>query len=216
MTEIERALEIAAAIARIFGRTPDEMIGRDRHKKISWPRHLVLFFVYRHTRLSYPDIAELFGGRDHSTIISSCQKVIVWRRLKPEFARMYKRAYDACWRVRRELPPRDEICHKLRLRAVEAVFEVAFDVPKTLIPGRITSAGLCRVRYIFALFAFVHAGVTKVGLTAYFGRSHNAVRVLVSKGRTSLKSYKKLHIRYKIAMEMYPKKIRELRNALDV
>ena len=41
------------------------------------------------TQKSLPEIGELFGGRDHTTVLHACRKILELRETEQEFARDY-------------------------------------------------------------------------------------------------------------------------------
>lgn len=62
--------------------------GFDRHKHVSQARHEVIYFMRLKFKWSYPSLGIFFGSRDHSTIMSACQKV----RSDPEAVARVERA----------------------------------------------------------------------------------------------------------------------------
>lgn len=52
-----------------------ELLGNKRHKQILVPRQVAMFLCRKLVKLSYPEIGEKFGGKDHSTVINACQKI---------------------------------------------------------------------------------------------------------------------------------------------
>lgn len=52
----------------------DALYGRDRHLCVSMARHELQAWLKRNVRMSFPEIGRLFG-RDHTTILSACQKI---------------------------------------------------------------------------------------------------------------------------------------------
>ena len=39
------------------------------------------------TQLSLPDIGDAFGGRDHTTVLHACRKIVDLRAVNPEISR---------------------------------------------------------------------------------------------------------------------------------
>jgi chromosomal replication initiator protein len=66
---------ILSAVAKHYGLTEHDLIGRSRRRVVSVPRQLVMYLVREETETSLPRIGELLGGRDHSTIIHGCDKI---------------------------------------------------------------------------------------------------------------------------------------------
>lgn len=61
--------------AKYFDVTAEEIDSKRRTKKIAQPRQVAMYLSRELTDLSFPKIGELFGGRDHSTVVHACQKV---------------------------------------------------------------------------------------------------------------------------------------------
>src|SRR5262245_6231262 len=57
---------IARACCRHYGVRVTEMLSPRRHAAIVWARHIAMYLARAHTLLSLPEIASLFGGRDHT------------------------------------------------------------------------------------------------------------------------------------------------------
>ena len=51
------------------------MLGKSRKRSIVRPRQLAMFLAKDLTNKSYPEIGELFGGRDHTTVLHAYRKV---------------------------------------------------------------------------------------------------------------------------------------------
>ena len=62
-----------------FGMTLGALQGSGRYKKISMPRHLIMYLLRLYTRMSFPQIGRPLGSRDHSTVISGCRKIMAFR-----------------------------------------------------------------------------------------------------------------------------------------
>lgn len=66
---------IQKAVAEHFGVGVSELKGGKRHKQVLIPRQVAMYLCRKHGDLSYPEIGEKFGGKDHSTVINACQKI---------------------------------------------------------------------------------------------------------------------------------------------
>lgn len=67
--------KIIKTVADYYGLTPQQIISKARTGPIANARHISIYLSRKLLDLSYIKIGEEFGGRDHSTIISSCTKV---------------------------------------------------------------------------------------------------------------------------------------------
>ncbi|MFA5322478.1 MAG: chromosomal replication initiator protein DnaA [Smithella sp.] len=48
----------------------------NKNKNIVFARQLVMYLSRKHTNCSFPDIGQKIGGRDHSTVIYACNKIL--------------------------------------------------------------------------------------------------------------------------------------------
>jgi chromosomal replication initiator protein len=67
--------EIVRVVAEHFGLRPEDLVGGGRRKEVVLPRQMAMFLVRELTRASLPEIGQLFGGRDHTTVLYAIQKV---------------------------------------------------------------------------------------------------------------------------------------------
>jgi chromosomal replication initiator protein len=61
--------------AKMFGWTVDELVGRSRRRPLVTARQIGMYVFRDLTDYSYPKIAEVFGNRDHTTVMHACEKV---------------------------------------------------------------------------------------------------------------------------------------------
>jgi chromosomal replication initiator protein len=66
---------ILMAVADNFDVSIDDLKGNSRRREISWARQIGMYLMRQHTSLSLPRIGEEFGGKDHTTVIYSCDKI---------------------------------------------------------------------------------------------------------------------------------------------
>lgn len=67
--------DIQRVVCQYFEITSVQLLGRNRSKKFSEPRHIALYLCRELTDLSFPDIAQKFGGKDHTSVIYAYRKV---------------------------------------------------------------------------------------------------------------------------------------------
>jgi chromosomal replication initiator protein len=67
--------QILTAVARHYRLSEEELTGRSRKRAVSQPRQLCMYLIREETDSSLPQIGELLGGRDHTTIMHGCEKV---------------------------------------------------------------------------------------------------------------------------------------------
>ena len=66
---------IQTVVCDYFKITIDDLKGKKRSQNINYPRQVAIYLCRQLTNESFPKIGTYFGGRDHSTIISSYQKI---------------------------------------------------------------------------------------------------------------------------------------------
>lgn len=73
-------IDIINTIASYYKITPDEIFGQSRTAGIVRARQIAMYLCREQTNLSLPKIGQLFGGRDHTTVMYACRKVADWMR----------------------------------------------------------------------------------------------------------------------------------------
>lgn len=66
---------ILMTIADAFNVSIEDLKGHSRRREISWSRQIGMYLMRQHTDLSLPRIGEEFGGKDHTTVMYSCDKI---------------------------------------------------------------------------------------------------------------------------------------------
>lgn len=66
---------IQKTTAQYYNVKLSELLGKSRKRSIVRPRQLAMFLAKDLTNKSYPEIGELFGGRDHTTVLHAYRKV---------------------------------------------------------------------------------------------------------------------------------------------
>lgn len=67
--------DIIQTVAQHFALKPKDLISKSRKQAIVRARQLAIFLCHKYTDMPYLQIGQRFGGRDHSTIIYSCNQV---------------------------------------------------------------------------------------------------------------------------------------------
>jgi chromosomal replication initiator protein len=66
---------IVMTVADAFNLSIDDLKGSSRRREISLSRQIGMYLMRQHTDLSLPRIGEEFGGKDHTTVMYSCDKI---------------------------------------------------------------------------------------------------------------------------------------------
>ena len=66
---------IQKKVAEFYQVRVDDFKAKKRTKNIAFPRQIAMYLCREMTDLSLPKIGELFGGRDHTTVIHACDKI---------------------------------------------------------------------------------------------------------------------------------------------
>ena len=75
-TDIEvRPTDIISQVAQYFHMTFDELVGRQRTKNVALARQIAMYLAREMTSMGLVDIGEVFGGRDHTTVMHAYTRV---------------------------------------------------------------------------------------------------------------------------------------------
>ncbi len=66
---------IVQAVAEHYHIKKDELFNKKRTQSIAYPRQIAMYLCREMADMSYPRIGELFGGRDHTTVIHAYEKI---------------------------------------------------------------------------------------------------------------------------------------------
>jgi chromosomal replication initiator protein len=67
---------IKKVVANFYGISVEEMVGKRRDRHIVFPRQVAMFIIREETASSLPAIGQAFGGRDHTTVLHSYEKIV--------------------------------------------------------------------------------------------------------------------------------------------
>jgi chromosomal replication initiator protein len=66
---------ILKSVADFYNISQADLTKRSRKKEIVKPRQIAMFLLREEIKLSFPEIGQKLGGRDHSTVIHACEKI---------------------------------------------------------------------------------------------------------------------------------------------
>ncbi len=67
--------DVVDKVARYFDIDPASIYEKTRRKEVVKPRQLIMYILREDFQVSYPAIGQKLGGRDHTTVIHSCEKI---------------------------------------------------------------------------------------------------------------------------------------------
>lgn len=85
---------VLMTVADAFNVSIEDLKGNSRRKEISWSRQIAMYLMRQHTDLSLPRIGEEFGGKDHTTVMYSCDKITQLRETDTTLAQTLRQLSD--------------------------------------------------------------------------------------------------------------------------
>jgi chromosomal replication initiator protein len=67
--------QIIDVVAKSFGISSENLLGRSRTAEIALPRQVAMYLLREEADLSFPQIGQELGGRDHTTVMYACDKM---------------------------------------------------------------------------------------------------------------------------------------------
>lgn len=86
---------IARAVAAHYGLTVEEMKAKNNSRQIALPRQIAMYLCKQLTRHSFPEIGREFGGKHHTTVMHSVEKIASMTRDDRNFHRDVQELTDA-------------------------------------------------------------------------------------------------------------------------
>jgi len=62
-------------VADFYSISMADLVKRSRKKEVVRPRQIAMYLLREEAKLSFPEIGQKLGGRDHSTVIHACEKI---------------------------------------------------------------------------------------------------------------------------------------------
>jgi len=88
------ATDVITAVSEALDISIDDLKSHSRRQEISRARQVGMYLMRHHTNLSLPKIGEEFGGKDHTTVMYSCDKITQLRDSDPQMAQMLRQLSD--------------------------------------------------------------------------------------------------------------------------
>lgn len=75
--------EVVRRIAQYYEIPEKSIYEKTRKKEVVKPRQIIMYVLREEFSISYPSIGEKLGGRDHTTVIHSCEKIKLEMKTSP-------------------------------------------------------------------------------------------------------------------------------------
>jgi chromosomal replication initiator protein len=86
---------VLRAVAERFSLSPAQIKQATNARQIAYPRQIAMFLIKELTHASLPEIGRWFGGKHHTTVLHSVQKINTLRQKDAELQRMLNSLTDA-------------------------------------------------------------------------------------------------------------------------
>ena len=73
--DVESVLQYIPQVSEFYDIDENSIYEKTRRKEIVRPRQLIMYILREDFGVSYPSIGQKLGGRDHTTVIHSCEKI---------------------------------------------------------------------------------------------------------------------------------------------
>jgi chromosomal replication initiator protein len=67
--------QIQKVVAANYKLTVDQLVSKSNSRQLAFPRQIAMYLCKKLTKHSYPEIGRAFGGKHHTTVIHSCEKI---------------------------------------------------------------------------------------------------------------------------------------------
>jgi len=67
--------DVVKIVSDFYNIKEDSIYEKTRHKEVIRPRQIIMYILREDFNISYPSIGQKIGGRDHTTVIHSCEKI---------------------------------------------------------------------------------------------------------------------------------------------
>lgn len=93
--KIEASPEVVMmVVSDVFKVSIEDLKSSSRRREISQARQVAMYLMRQHTDLSLPKIGEVFGGKDHTTVLYSCDKITQLQNTDPALGQTLRQLSD--------------------------------------------------------------------------------------------------------------------------
>jgi chromosomal replication initiator protein len=83
--------QIQKIVASCYKLTVDQLVSKNNSRRFAFPRQVAMYLCKKLTKHSYPEIGRAFGGKHHTTVIHSFEKI---QALSAEDASLQRQLLD--------------------------------------------------------------------------------------------------------------------------
>jgi chromosomal replication initiator protein len=94
----EKKISIDGIVRRVsehFSMTPAQLKMKSNTRQIAYPRQIAMYLVKELTQASLPEIGRAFGGKHHTTVLHSVQKIEALRLVDEDLNRLIQSLSDS-------------------------------------------------------------------------------------------------------------------------
>ncbi len=88
------AAHVMQVVCEDYGVTREDLLGSSRKRAISQARQVAMYLMRHYTKLSLPKIGDALGGKDHTTVLYSCEKVTQTQKQNLQFCKQIQQLTD--------------------------------------------------------------------------------------------------------------------------
>ena len=81
--------DVSKVICDYYQVTQNDLIGKARLKEIIQARHMAMYLCYEQVKKTQKEIAQFFGGRDHTTVLHAVKKLKEKLKTEPKLIENY-------------------------------------------------------------------------------------------------------------------------------
>ena len=81
---------IQKTVAEYYKIRVSDILSSKRDRRVALPRHIAMCLAKELTSHSLPSIGDAFGGRDHTTVLHACKKIISLKSTSSSVAQDYQ------------------------------------------------------------------------------------------------------------------------------
>lgn len=86
--------EVMQVVSEAFNVPVSDLKSASRRREISLARQVGMYLMRQHTALSLPKVGDVFGGKDHTTVMYSCEKITKLIKQDLDLAQTVRRVSD--------------------------------------------------------------------------------------------------------------------------